>query len=100
MKHGCMPLGNAYLGKHTGDYVMMFEVNNELKFKKTYKTIKLPNSFSVYRLGRDDMDTRKGNQHDVELDQLIDREPTNGETYHCEFMLPPSIDHKSTAEYK
>lgn len=96
LTHGCIPLGNAYLGAHAFKFVFILEQNDQFIVKKLESAVKFPVDSSIYELGRRDIDSRTGRSHGgladrTLLDHLIDRDPANGQRYECEFLLPPTF---------
>lgn len=85
--HGCLPLGNFFKAA----YVVPLIIEKDGSLTYQHKYIKLP---QVPLKGRDDMDTRTGMDHSVNVDALPDRNPTQGEKYQCHFMITPMEDLK------
>jgi len=95
--HGCIPFGNFF--HRTNGCRIFIEKEHGSLVKSPEEAIKLPDESSEYQLGRNDTDTRSGGSHGVSPSKLPIRDPANGNTYQCVFMLSPSIPHKSTLEY-
>jgi hypothetical protein len=97
-QHGCIPLGNFYMGDRGGDLLNLYEVDGEVKCGRP--PIELPEAYPEIIMGRNDMHTKGGSAHPVIISDLVDRKPENGDIYQFTLMLPPAILKESEHQTK
>ncbi len=87
IKHGCLPLGNVYQGSRGGsDYLLGRIKDGNLEMTSNF--IRIPSACLIEELSRDDLDSKSGSSHIVDMSEIEKKALDGRNEYECALMLP------------